>query len=79
MTTLHLIHHLMITSPSVAAYWQHLNVLQHMSGMFGYFTDNGTPDAPHFQMIYEGNALQSFLLAAQDSAHGCWASVAQGC
>ncbi len=82
MTTIQaltMIHHLASQSPQVAGFFQYLHTLSLSHVPYGYYVDQGTPDAPTFVLQYGGNAVQSFLLALHNPVSGCFSTIAQGC
>ncbi len=47
--------------------------------LYGYYVDEGTPDAPNFVLIYTGTEAQTDASAAANPSTGCSAPVSEGC
>lgn len=47
--------------------------------LYGYYVDEGTPDAPQFVLIYTGTQAQTDASAAANPETGCSAPVSEGC
>lgn len=47
--------------------------------LYGYYVDEGTPDAPQFVLIYTGTQSQTDASAAANPETGCSAPVSDGC